>query len=126
MIYTKNFHPDIDTKLRCTCGHKACDQRSVAQWVLNQLQKIRDDLGEGIIVTSGGRCQYHPNEVRKTMPGDHQKCTATDILYKNKIQMIKLITLAGRHGATRMGLAGEFIHLAWTPTGDKSVPAWTY
>jgi len=128
MIKTKNFHPHRDIKLRCTCGHKDCDLRSVNQYTLNQVQKMRDDLGLPIVITSGGRCPNHYAEVKKAYPGDHQLCYAVDIECDDDLLANKIKVLAGRYGATRV--AGEytdgFIHCAWTPTKRTDVPTWRY
>ena len=126
MISTKNFNPDDDRKLLCTCGHPDCDKRSVNQLTLNQVQRVRDDLGMMMIITSGGRCPNHPNEVTKKSPGDHQKQYAVDAHYSNVIERNKLMVLAGRHGATRVAYGKTFVHMAWTPTRDRSVPTWEY
>lgn len=128
MIYTKNFHPDTDPKLKCTCGHSECDERSVDQESLDFMQLIRDDLGIPIKVNSGGRCPNHPNEKHKTLPGDHQKCKAVDVECNNEQLETKLKVLAGRHGATRVagGAYCGFIHIAWTKTDRKDVPTWSY
>lgn len=128
MISTKNFHPDTDKKLKCTCGHPDCDQRSIDQSSLNNLQKIRDDLGHPITVTSAGRCSYHPNEIKKSAPGDHQKRKAADVKCDNEQLETKLKVLAGRHGATRVagGSYCGFVHIAWTETERTDVPTWDY
>ena len=126
MIQTKNFHPNRDEKLLCTCGHPDCDQRSVKQSVLNKVQFIRDDLGLPMHITSGGRCPNHPNEVNKKAPGDHQQCYAVDVYFGNELMKNKLMVLAGRHGATRVAAGDNFVHMAWTPTEDRSVPTWRY
>ena len=60
---TKNFNPLVDLKLSCTCGEDGCDKRSTKQMLLNMLQKVRDDYGLPMIVTSGGRCPLHPGVV---------------------------------------------------------------
>lgn len=128
MYSTKNFSLLGDPKLACTCSHKDCDKRALKKEILDQLQKIRDDLGEPIEINSGGRCPNHPDESKKTYPGDHQKCTAVDVKCVNKITETKIKVLAGRHGATRV--AGDarcgFIHIAWTETDRRDVPTWTY
>lgn len=126
MIHTKNFHPHIDTKLLCTCGHPDCDKRSVNQQTLDKVQSIRDDYGRPMTVTSGGRCPNHPDELHKTKAGDHQECTALDIYYETVIERNKLMVLAGRHGATRVAWGNNFVHMAWTETNDRSVPTWEY
>lgn len=127
-IATDNFHPDSDKKLKCTCGHPECDKRSVNQETLDQVQKVREDLGIPMVVTSGGRCPFHPNEVHKAKPGDHQKQYAVDVACVSKEHETKLKVLAGRHGATRVAGSFEdgFVHMAWTPTDRKDVPTWGY
>ncbi len=125
-IETENFNPDQDKKLLCTCGHHACDKRSVNQETLNAVQKIREDLGQAMVITSGGRCPNHPNEVHKVNPGDHQLGYAVDVRYTSEQHRTKLMVLAGRHGATRVAYGNTFVHMAWTPTTRKDVPTWSY
>ena len=127
-IKTKNFNPVTDPKLCCTCGHPDCDYRSVDQQRLDLVQAIRDDLGQAMIITSGGRCPNHPNEVNKLQEGDHQLCTTVDVACDNMYLENKLKVLAGRHGATRVagGAYCGFVHISWTPTSDRSVPTWSY
>lgn len=126
VIQTKNFNPEVDTKLKCTCGHVYCNEPSVEQWVLDQVQLVREDYGKSMAITSAGRCKYHPNEVTKSAPGDHQKLFAVDVYYGSELDKNKLMVLAGRHGATRVAAGSNFVHMAWTPTTDKSVPTWEY
>lgn len=125
---TANFNPIYDVKLLCTCGHAMCDKRSVGQHVLDRLQLIREDYAKPIIITSGGRCPYHTDEVKKAEPGDHQKCFAVDVKCDSALDETKLKVLAGRYGATRVAGCWRdgFIHLAWTPTERKDVPTWEY
>ena len=126
MIQAKNFNPVSDVKLLCTCGHPDCDKRSVNQFTLNQVQLVREDYGQPMKITSGGRCPNHPNELTKKRPGDHQKQYAVDVYYETVLERNKLMVLAGRHGATRVAADKNFVHIAWTPTEDKSVPTWEY
>lgn len=127
-ISTKNFHPDTDPKLKCTCGDPRCDKRSVRQYVLDRVQAIRDDLGQPMTVTSGGRCPHHPSELSKSAPGDHQKRCAVDIACDSEGLETKLKVLAGRHGADRVagGAYCGFVHIAWTGTHRRDVPTWSY
>ncbi len=126
-VYTKNFHPNNDPKLKCTCGHPECDKRSIKQWALDKFQLIRDDLNQPMQVTSGGRCIYHPKEVGRS-DTDHQQCTTLDIACDNEQLETKLKVLAGRHGATRVAGSWEdgFVHISFTPTERKDCPTWGY
>ena len=89
MISTRNFSPETDPKLLCTCGHPDCDKRSVNQITLNSVQMVREDYGRPMTITSGGRCPNHPNEITKSAPGDHQKGYAVDVYYKNILERNK-------------------------------------
>lgn len=128
MISTVNFDPYRDIKLRCTCGHEDCDQRSVDQETLHKVQKVRDDLRLPMIITSGGRCPNHPDELKKPCPGDHQQQKAVDVACYSHEHETKLKVLAGRHGATRVAGSWEdgFVHMAWTETDRTDVPTWSY
>jgi hypothetical protein len=125
-VKTRNFNPRTDTRLRCTCGHPCCDQRSIDQDSLDKVQLVREDYGAPMVITSGGRCPNHPDELKRSKPGDHQKCTTVDVRYKTVLQRNKLMVLAGRHGATRVAFGRGFVHMSWSPTADKSVPTWKY
>jgi len=123
-IKTKNFNPDIDKKLLCTCGHADCDKRSVHQWVLDKVQLIRDDIGIGLVVTSAGRCPNHPNEVHRSKPADHQNCVAVDIKVTNGFDRLELVRLGLKHGATSIGVGKTFVHLGFRNIADGVM--WTY
>jgi hypothetical protein len=127
-IKTKNFNPQTDPRLLCTCGHPKCDKRSVNQETLNNIQLVRDDIKRSMTITSGGRCPYHPNEIHKTKEGDHQKCTTVDVECHDLDYEVKLMVLAGRHGATRVagGAYCGFVHMSWTETERTDVPTWEY
>lgn len=113
MISTKNFHPDTDPKLICTCGHPKCDKRSVKQSVLNCVQLMRSDLHSPIKINSGGRCPYHPDETHRPFPADHQNCVAVDIPYSSGVEMFELVEAGIARGATAVGIYSNFIHFGW-------------
>ncbi|BAV81067.1 peptidase m15a [Vibrio phage CKB-S1] len=128
VISTKNFHPDTDPKLLCTCGHPNCDRRSVTQDTLDALQLVRDDLGEAMSLTSGGRCPYHPDQARKADPngGDHPRGDGVDVRVRDRQHYDKIAILAGRHGFNAIGdgLKHGFIHLGRRV--QKHVSSWGY
>lgn len=114
MIYTENFHPDTDPKLVCTCGHPDCDGRSISQEHLNRLQLARDIAGVPFVLTSGGRCPHHPDELHRTTPADHQKQQAGDIAVTGATRGI--VVQAGlAAGCNAIGVAKTFVHLGYRP-----------
>lgn len=129
-IRTKNFNPEVDKKIRCTCGHPDCDKRSVNQGTLDKAQLVRDDYGHPMHITSGGRCSNHPNQRKKADPngGDHPRGDGLDIAVKNIVEFNRLAVLAGRHGfnAIGNGLKYGFIHLGVRKENGTQVSSWDY
>lgn len=125
MIKTKDFNPDVDTKLLCTCGHDECDKRSVHQWVLDRVQLIRGSAGRALRITSGGRCPNHPSEVHRDKPADHQKCQAVDIAVYSAEQRSEIVFLARMVGANAIGVASGFVHVGFRDDTDKHL-MWVY
>ena len=123
-ISTKNFNPETDPKLLCTCGHSLCDKRSVRQDVLNRVQLVRDDIDRAMGITSGGRCPYHPDEEDRKTPADHQECVVVDVTVHGGVQRMEMVTLGLKHGATAIGVAKTFVHLAWRE--DSPIVMWVY
>jgi hypothetical protein len=112
-IETKNFNPAGDPKLLCTCGHAGCDMRSVKQYVLDKVQKVRDEANRPLIITSGGRCQYHLDEMYRINPADHQKCIAVDISVSGGIERGELVELGIKYGFNAIGIHKKFVHLGF-------------
>jgi len=129
MIKTKNFNPESDKKLCCTCGNVLCDKRSVKQMALNMLQRVRDEYGLPMTVTSGGRCPLHKNEKHRSVPADHQRRLGVDIRITGLVMAMLIMAIAVKHGFNAFGinLKSGFIHLAYRPELVGKRPAvWIY
>ena len=128
-IKTKNFNPETDKKLICTCNDERCDKRSVKQGVLNMLQLVRDEYDLPMSVTSGGRCPYHKNELHRDKPADHQKGQGVDVRITGMVMAMLIIAIASKHGFNAFGinLKAGFIHLGFRPElVGKKPKVWTY
>ena len=126
MIQTDNFNPEIDTKLLCTCGHELCDKRSISQEHLNRMQVAREIDGNSWTVTSGGRCEHHPNEIHRTTPADHQKGTGGDISC-NGATRGNIVDAGIKAGCNAIGVAKTFVHLGYRPElPDGHITMWVY
>ena len=126
MIKTLNFNPEYDTKLLCTCGHELCDKRSVSQEHLNRVQVAREDVNHSLPVTSGGRCSYHPNEVHRTTPADHQKMQGCDVGVNGSTRG-NVVRAGIDAGCNAIGVAKTFVHLGYRkdlPSGH--ITMWVY
>ena len=117
---TKNFNPETDRRLTCSCG---CKANEVEQWALDKLQLVRDDYGKGMTVRSGYRWPKLEAEARKEKPGTHNKGVAFDIACDNGYDRLRLVELGRKHGAKGIGVAKTFVHLDWR---DGLPVMWSY
>lgn len=126
-IKTKNFNARTDPKLKCACGHSKCDKRSVSQEHLDRVQKARELAGFAFKVTSGGRCPYHPNEIHRTTPADHQKFQAVDIAVSGGVMRGAVVNAGIKSGCNAIGVAKTFVHLGYRPElAEGEIVMWTY
>jgi len=126
MIKTLNFNPEYDIKLLCTCGHELCDQRSVSQAHLNRVQVVREDVGHALPVTSGGRCEHHPNELHRTTPADHQKRQGCDVGVNGGTRG-NVVRAGIDAGCNAIGVAKTFVHLGYRSELPKGhITMWVY
>lgn len=101
---------------------------------METLQKIRNDFGKPMIISSGFRAPEHTIERAKVQPGEHSYGCCVDVLVWGE-DAVKLIQLTLNHDITRIGVSqkgvvsGRFIHIGY---GDKVKPErfpstiWTY
>ena len=126
MLGTANFSLKSDPKLACTCGTAKCDQRTVNQPLLEKLQAVRYIVGHSLVVTSGGRCPYHPNEIHRTTPADHQKGKGVDVSANGSTRG-NIVRAGLKAGFNAIGVAKTFVHLGYRtelPRGHTTM--WTY
>lgn len=126
-IKTKDFNPDTDPKLLCTCGHTDCDKRSVRQSVLDRTQKGRDIINRALNTRSGGRCQHHPDEQHRTTPADHQKRNGIDLGCNGGLERGQLVKVGIEVGFNAIGVGKTFVHWGYRPElAPGDVVMWKY
>lgn len=117
-----NFTPQ---ELRCGCPH--CNKNVHNQCnpdALAALQRIRDELGESMTITSAYRCPKHPEEARKARAGQHSLGNAFDIQVGWGAKRMRIVDLAIKHGFNGFGFANSFIHIDFRPESART--CWTY
>lgn len=126
---TKNFNIKTDPKIGCTCGDERCTKPTLTQRALDRAQGMREDLNQPMVINSGARCHFHPNEAHRAAgTGDHQKCETIDFKCNDEALETKIKVLAGRYGATRVagGAYCGFVHCCFGETERTDVPTWSY
>lgn len=93
-------------ELTCQCG---CGKMKMDDGYMRALVSIRRELGFGLPVTSGYRCENHPIEAKKSKPGSHFTGKATDVGVYDE-QAVRFVESALRHGMTGFGVnqKGDF------------------
>lgn len=113
------------SKSEFDCKHTG--QNEMKHEFMACLQRVRDDLGESMAVTSGYRHWTHPVEAKKGhTTGEHTQGTCADIACSNGKLRFRLVTLALKHGITRIGIAKNFIHLGIGGPGLPVCVIWEY
>lgn len=115
-----------EKELACQhCGGYVFDEDFLAL-----LNRIRNDCGFPLPVSSGYRCIHHPIEVAKDEPGAHATGKAVD-LQVSGWKAHRLLEVALAHGVKRVGInqsgphSKRFIHLD-AADGFPSPVVWSY
>jgi len=102
--------------------------------MIELLQEIRDLHARPMFISSGYRCEKHPVESMKELPGEHTYGLAVDIICHGAVAL-DLIGYAQSLFVSRIGMnqkgraSSRFIHLG---LGDRFLPQfphnalWTY
>ena len=90
------------------------------------LQAIRNEYNAPMRVTSGFRHPTHPIEAKKMRPGEHTFGMSADIACNNGADRFRLVTIALKHGITRIGIAKTFVHLGLGAPGLPLNVLWEY
>jgi len=119
-----NEYPNFSAS-EFACRHTG--QNEMKHEFMQVLQAIRADHGKPMRITSGYRHHTHPVEARKGhTTGEHTRGTCADIACDNSRDRFDLITLALKHGVTRIGIAHNFIHLGIGGFGLPVRVIWDY
>jgi uncharacterized protein YcbK (DUF882 family) len=125
-----DIYPNF-TKQEFDCKHTGRNRMDAD--FMDLLQKIRNEYGLPMHITSGFRDSTHPVEERKTNPGEHSYGLACDVAVYGE-NAVKLLRAALRLGMPRIGVkqngpvSGRFIHLGYATKsqGFNSPWIWSY
>jgi zinc D-Ala-D-Ala carboxypeptidase len=113
------------SKKEFDCKHTG--ENGMQDEFMQVLQNIRTDFGKSMTITSGFRSVKHPIEARKTHSnGEHTQGMCADVLCRTAQDRYMLITIAIRHGITRIGVAKTFLHLGLGGKGLPNYVIWDY
>ena len=104
---------------------KSSGRNEMKHEFMEVLQKIRAEFGP-MRITSGFRHATHPIEAKKMRPGEHTFGMCVDIGCNNGADRYRLVTIALKHGITRIGIAKTFVHLGLGAPGLPNNVIWEY
>ena len=111
-------------KSEFACKHTGLNE--MKHEFVSVLEKIREEYGP-MVVTSGYRHPTHPVEARKSHSnGEHTQGMCADIACTSGSDRYRLITIALKHGITRIGIARNFVHLGMGGRGLPDRVIWEY
>ena len=87
------------------------NENHMAPEFLEMLDNLREECDFPFVITSGYRCPWHPDEIKKDKPGTHSRGIAADIRVSGGNQRYILIQKALELGFTGIGVAKTFIHV---------------
>lgn len=109
----KSLTPSFNTsEFQCHCSFPECIEQRINVDLVANLQKIRDDLEEALIITSGYRCERYQQVLagkgyKTASRSTHCKGDAADISCRN---MNKLSPLVWKYFMA-VGIAYNFFHV---------------
>lgn len=107
------------------CKHTG--ENNMQHEFMEKLQAVRREYGKSMQITSGFRSVKHPVEARKTHSnGEHTQGNCADVACTNGNDRYRLISLALKHGITRIGVAKTFLHFGIGGTGLPNNVIWEY
>ena len=104
----------------CPC----CNMGGLQPATLAIVQKL-DQLMQGIIVTSGFRCERHNEQVGGSKTSSHRKGLAVDLRCRTPEERWNLLTNLLFLAVSRIGIGDGFIHFDIDETKLQDV-VWTY
>jgi zinc D-Ala-D-Ala carboxypeptidase len=108
------------------CSH--CGSQGMKEDFMVKVEQLREELGFPFPVTSAYRCNNHPIEAKKDLPGAHASGRAIDIAV-SRTEAYLLVEAALRAGFTGIGInqkgSSRFIHLDDLTTGVRPT-VWSY
>lgn len=112
------FKPE-DFTCKCVCGQYRADPQFV-----ERLDHARAIAGIPFVVSSGYRCQNHPESL-KNPSSSHIKGCAVDLSVCNDRERYLILNALIKAGFTRIGIAKNFIHVDSDPEKSGMV-TWVY
>jgi zinc D-Ala-D-Ala carboxypeptidase len=113
------------SEFACKCKNDDCVEQRISKNYIEKLQKVREEFGKSITITSGYRCLKHNRSIGSSDTSQHPKGNAADKVVP-AADMAKLYELCEKHfkavGDARHRKA-PFIH---TDDREDKERRWTY
>jgi len=108
------------SEIKCKCG---CGGIVIDPSFLSVMNSIRSDFNRPIIINRWYSCTAHDKMLGGK--GNHPTGLAADVRCLHSWTRQQLVSLAGKYGIERIGVASTFLHLDMV-TGAPSPRMWLY
>jgi uncharacterized protein YcbK (DUF882 family) len=103
------------TDFDCKCGRFDCNAKEMDMETVMKLEGLRREFGGPMSITSAARCRFQNTAVGGSKNSQHLAGRAVDIKCPDGLYMLRLVTLAMKHGFTGIGVGKGFVHLDTRP-----------
>ena len=114
------FTPD---EFECPCCQRGSEKMDFG--MVLTLDHAREEAGIPFFINSAYRCPDHNAEVGGVSSSAHVRGYAVDIACDGSRSRHKIVTALKQQGFTRIGIAGDFVHVDADPNKPKKV-MWVY
>ena len=109
---TQNFSR---SEFTCPC----CGENKIEDTFIIWLQRVRDEYGHPMQITSGYRCKKHNDEVRGSNDSAHLYGLACDVLCTDSTKRYELMEAALKCNTEGLGTYGAHVHVDMRSRGAK-------
>lgn len=110
----KNKRPD-----QCFAGRPSCNAKPISKPALAKMNKLRELLGEPIILNSACRCEYWNNHEDGSKQSQHKEGMAFDIRCSERRKQSKIAALAEKVGFGGIFFYNWGVHVDDGPSGRR-------
>ena len=102
----------------CHCKHSECQDQMISKELINRLEKIREEIGQPLRITSAFRCAQYQADLRKTGiltakgKSTHELGDAADI--SCPVPIDDLLKISAKQFSS-IGIAKNFLHCDLRP-----------
>ena len=119
------------SEFACHCNFKDCVEQRISKSLITKISKVRSDIAEPIVITSGFRCSKYQEKLRNegvntvvAKKSTHELGQAVDF-YPIRMKIPQFLVFVDKY-FNSIGIAKTFLHADLRGQDDKKERRWNY